>query len=158
MKKLTLGILITLSILNASEVTPTKVLELLGFNALYRHLCGPNSADVKVMKPMAEKISAYIIKNGIPKSLKDIPDLPYGLVGCKKVQENFEKCTFYQHKQFEIEMYILGDIDIEAYSKTTETGLRYELYKKDNDTQWVLSRKDIAFSSKIDGICNPMRQ
>ena len=46
--------------------------------------CGPDSADVKVMKPMAEKISEYIVKNGIPKSLKDIPDLPYRLEGCAR--------------------------------------------------------------------------
>ena len=49
--------------------------------------CGPDSADVKVMKPMAEKISEYIVKNGIPKSLKDIPDLPYRLEGCEKSEE-----------------------------------------------------------------------
>lgn len=55
-----------------------------GFNAYYHHACGPNSSDVKVMKPMAEKISAYIVKNGIPESLKDIPDLPYGLEGCER--------------------------------------------------------------------------
>jgi len=54
------------------------------------HSCGPNSADVKVMKPMAEKISEYIVKNGIPKSLKDIPDLPYGLEGCKSEQTYYK--------------------------------------------------------------------
>jgi len=46
--------------------------------------CGPNSADVKVMKPMAEKISEYIMQNGIPKSLKNIPDLPNKLGDCNK--------------------------------------------------------------------------
>ena len=54
------------------------------FNLYVRHTCGPNSADVKVMKPMAEKISEYIVKNGIPESLKDIPDLPYALEECER--------------------------------------------------------------------------
>jgi len=49
--------------------------------------CGPNRADVKVMKPMAEKISEYIVKNGIPESLQDIPNLPYGLEGCERKVE-----------------------------------------------------------------------
>jgi hypothetical protein len=58
---------------------------LIGLFYLYvSYSCGPNSADVKVMKPMAQKISEYIVKNGIPESLKDIPDLPYGLEGCER--------------------------------------------------------------------------
>jgi hypothetical protein len=36
------------------------------------------------MKPMAEKIADYIVENGIPESLKDIPDLPYRLEGCER--------------------------------------------------------------------------
>ena len=59
----------------------------LGFNPYYHYACGPNSSDVKVMKPMAQKISEYIVKNGIPESLKDIPDLPYALEGCEKKVE-----------------------------------------------------------------------
>jgi hypothetical protein len=43
--------------------------------------CGPNQSDVRVMKPMAEAISHYISKNGIPDSLEDIPNLPYKLSG-----------------------------------------------------------------------------
>jgi hypothetical protein len=66
-------------------VIATFVLGWFGFNAYYKHACGPNSADVKVMKPMAQAISDYIIKHGVPESLKDIPDLPYGLVGCERV-------------------------------------------------------------------------
>ena len=77
------------------------VLGVFGFNALYHHTCGPNSADVKVMKPMAEKISDYIVKNGIPKSLKDIPDLPYGLVGCRKNSIFLIDLYFYKNEQFE---------------------------------------------------------
>ena len=50
--------------------------------------CGTNSTyinkDVKIMKPMAEKISSYIVKNGIPESLKGIPNLPYKLEGCEE--------------------------------------------------------------------------
>jgi len=57
---------------------------LLGFSIYYKHTCDPNEEDIKVMKPMAKKISEYIVKNGIPKSLKDISDLPYALEKCRK--------------------------------------------------------------------------
>ena len=51
------------------------------------YACSPNLRDVKVMKPMAETIRDYIIKHGVPKSLQDIPNLPYELDGCDKKEE-----------------------------------------------------------------------
>jgi hypothetical protein len=135
------------------------VFGLWGFNLYYHHTCGPNSADVKVMKPMAEKISEYIVKNGIPESLKDIPDLPYGLEGCERKQENLEKCMFYEnHTKYEIEIYILGDTNIDIYSEKTKTGLRYELKKNSSSNQWFIDKRDIEYSSENSGICNPLRQ
>ena len=54
---------------------------IVGYIGYVCYTCGPNPKDVSVMKPMAEAISNYIVKNGIPKSLEDIPDLPYELEG-----------------------------------------------------------------------------
>jgi len=86
--------------------------------------CGPNSADVKVMKPMAEKISDYIIKNGIPESLKDIPDLPYGLVGC-------ENTSYYDKFDAKISNYIKVYSKEDADSKviTQECHFNYKSKK-----------------------------
>ena len=117
--------------------------------------CGPNMSDVKVMKPMAQKISDYIVKNGIPESLKDIPDLPYGLEGCKHIEKNFEECSFFRNnKKYEVEIYILGGVDITVSSLETETGLRHELKRSSLGYQWL---KDVAYSSKDSGICSTGR-
>ena len=135
------------------------IVNLIIFNAYYNFTCGPNSADVKVMKPMAKKISDYIVKNGIPKSLKDIPDLPYELEGCEKKQKNLEKCIFHtNNREYEVEIYILGDTSIEIYSEKTKTGLRYKLKKNSSSNQWLIDEQDIKYSSKNSGICNPLRQ
>jgi hypothetical protein len=127
-----------------------------GFGALYKHTCGPNSADVKVMKPMAEAISSYIIKHGVPKSLEDIPGLPYRLEGCERKQENLEECYFnFKNNRYESELYVLGGIYIEIYNNVSQTGLNYSL-RKNSEEKWKISKK--AFGSNISGICNPMRQ
>jgi len=159
----------------------------LGFNPYYKYTCGPNSADVKVMKPMAEKISDYIIKNGIPKSLKDIPDLPYGLVGC-------ENRSYYQGEYDEKMMnYIKLPSQNEANSKLIQQKCHFyylsKIYKIDihggyginvggdlymnidanSDTgmQYYFSidknekiyyKHSGAYSSKSDGICKPWKQ
>ena len=55
--------------------------------------CGPDREVVRVAKPVAKIIADDIVKNGIPKSLKDIEGLPYELEGCKKTQK-YKKDTF----------------------------------------------------------------
>lgn len=82
------------------------VVSFMMFHYYYKYACGPNRIDVKVMQPMAEKISDYIVKYGIPKSLKDIPDLPYNLEGCKK-NITFKKYT--------------GSEDIDVYNQDEAT-------------------------------------
>jgi len=47
-------------------------------------MCRPDGEVVRVATPMVEKIADYIVKHGVPDSLADIPDLPYGLEGCSK--------------------------------------------------------------------------
>jgi len=91
------------------------------------HSCGPNSADVKVMKPMAEKISAYIVKNGIPKSLKDIPDLPYRLERCKSKQTYYK----FDNKKFAyIEVFLKEDAESNMRDETCH-------FKKNNRSYYI---------------------
>jgi len=61
-------------------------------------MCRPDGEVVRVATPMVEKIADYIVKHGVPESLEDIPDLPYGFDECKvsvkyekKIGDNFIK-------------------------------------------------------------------
>lgn len=65
---------------------PVVLLVLIGLSRGF--FCGPNSKDVEVMQPMTKKISDYIVQNGVPESLKDIPGLPYELE-CEKAKEEY---------------------------------------------------------------------
>ena len=142
--------------------------------------CGPNSADVKVMKPMAEKISEYIVKNGIPKSLKDIPDLPYRLEGCEKSEGYLnmidghmqkvpkEKAILYNFKEecsysnMKLQFWLQKDLKENAIgislnmNSPDETYIEYGGGAKE-DGKIRFNEKNIG-SSKTSGICNPMRQ
>jgi len=46
--------------------------------------CRPDSQVVRIATPMVEKIADHIVANGVPESLADIPELPYGLEGCER--------------------------------------------------------------------------
>jgi len=128
---------------------------IIGLTVLNRIACGPNSHDVKIMKPEAKAIADYVVKNGVPKSLKDIPDLPYGLVECEHIQHNLERCIFYRNNaKYRTEIYILGDMSIEIYADKTDTGLRYDLNKYSNN-QWEISKSNISYSGKSSGFCAP---
>jgi len=158
----------------------TMVVGTMVFSSMYEKECTPNEEDVKVMKPMAETISNYIVKHGIPKSLEDIPDLPYELE-CEEVEEEYlamnyinmvpvkknkaqlynkkEKCHF---ENIELSYWLQNDltdgaisasIDMHSSNKTIySTGLYIG-----KDGKFKKDKVDIG-SSKTDGICNPMRQ
>ena len=156
------------------------IVSLVGFNYFYNYTCGANSADVKVMKPMAQKISDYIIKNGIPESLKDIPDLPYGLVGCKKEityadagytprtyrteksqwEEKVEICHF---KNITLRFRLAKDlIQKDAtwngsliMDSSHDTGLWMEIEEHDNEKIYF---GKMSFSGSTKGICRPWKQ
>ncbi len=146
--------------------------------------CGPCLRDMIIMQPMAEKISAYIIKHGIPERLEDIPDLPYRLEGCvRKVEysDNEKKVNsikeavygnfsmdcmiFAKTKKYSFSLlftYIYTDSDctgnFEIFNPSSKTVLNYSYDCK--NMQIVLYEKHgkTIGSSKTDGICNPMRQ
>ena len=46
--------------------------------------CRPNYSVVKTATPMVEKMADYIVNQGMPDSLEQIPDLPYMLNQCEK--------------------------------------------------------------------------
>jgi hypothetical protein len=81
-------------------------------------MCRPDGEVVRVATPMVEKIADYIVKHGVPESLADIPDLPYGLEGCsrkevywtatrpKKIVDNKENADYvviYEYCQLNID-------------------------------------------------------
>ena len=151
----------------------------MAFSYKYQKECGPDSADVKVMKPMAKAISDYIVKHGIPKSLSEIPNLPYRLEGCereeyysgaygKKVpkREAFGYDIDIQCKtERDITVTVGSFIDFE--DNTTYMGVNFEspnrtvygisMQKKANETTYEIEEdKPVRFKS--DGICNPLKQ
>ena len=137
----------------------TVVVGTMVFFSQYEKECRPNEGDVKVMKPMGKVISNYIIKHGIPKSLKDIPDLPYALIGCNKSQENVEDCNFFLNEvRYDLTLYEyhIGSLSIKIKNRISKTGIYYNLKRNNRHSGWDLV-KEKAYSSKSTGICNPMR-
>ncbi|MGB5965619.1 MAG: hypothetical protein WBG65_08795 [Sulfurimonadaceae bacterium] len=132
---------------------------ILGSYYLYvAYTCGPNSADVKVMKPQAEVITNYILKHGIPESLAEIRGLPYKLDRCKREMHNLERCTYsINTNMYEIEIYNLSSLNVHIYNEKSETGLRFRMKYEESNKKWILVEKNIAYSSKNNGICNPLR-
>jgi len=130
--------------------TPFILLALFAFARFVS--CGPNWEVVRVAKPVAKIIADDIVKNGIPKSLKNIEGLPYVLEGCERKEVYWDKhlkvknkqkanwseifldCNFNTNKK---KYYIhirqatnLGntldrDIDLKLYNKETYTGIKY---------------------------------
>lgn len=139
------------------------------FYVYAKYTCGPNPFTVKKMKPMAEKISEYIIKNGVPKSLKDIPGLPYRLEGCERDKEfdYQENCKFknktielsFQHGKYTVDNVRFEKATIEmkkSVNNTTETGILIDFEKKNG--KFVQVGNMSIYSGKDSGICSPMRQ
>ena len=123
--------------------------------------CGPNSADVRLMKPQAEAISNYILKNGIPESLNKISGLPYALEGCSKQTKTEETCSYRNNnKLYTINFYrfMPGSytlrIDTAHENGITRVAAHFE---EQNNGTWILESLNahLAFGK---GLCNPMRQ
>jgi hypothetical protein len=122
------------------------------FSKIY---CGPSLIDIYRMKPMAEKISTYIVKHGIPKSLKDIPDLPYGL----ECDSSGKECYF-KNGEYEVRFYkpSYGGYELKLSAKSSKTYYK-DYFKLTKDSKFILNKDDSgSYSLKNTGICNPMRQ
>lgn len=120
--------------------------------------CAPNPEDVKVMKPQAEVITNYILENGIPESMENIVNLPYEWDKCERTSKNVEWCYFKIGEiDHSVRLYVLGDnIYLKTYNQKSETGVFTDIEKVDR-YKWVVSEKSIPYSTKDDGICNPLR-
>ncbi|MEJ2526968.1 MAG: hypothetical protein P8Y49_02560 [Sulfurovaceae bacterium] len=134
------------------------------FNSYVMKTCLPNAKDVEIMTPQAEVITNYILKNGIPKSLAEIPDLPYRLVDCKWTEKNVEWCYFdVDENRYSIRTYIVSGnyntyIYMKIYDEKSETGIFTEIDKKSNNNRFEIIDSCKPYSTKNDGVCNPMRQ
>jgi len=156
------------------------------FHLFVSYSCGPNSADVKVMKPMAQKIADYIVAHGIPKSLADIPDLPYEVEGCErrvtyknstiipikivKTEEdaNFaiieEGCTFQEDsKKYSLSIFFTKDYDdtigegnLKLINWQSATAISY-IFKGAKEHKFVLQYIPKFYSGNTSGICAPFR-
>lgn len=118
--------------------------------------CGPNPKDVAVMKPMVEKISDYIVKNGIPKSLKDIQGLPYELE-CSKSNS----CYFISNSnRYSISFYkpSYGGYELKVMSYKTKTAYK-NYFNISKNNHLIFNENDSgAYSLKSTGICSSMKQ
>ena len=137
---------------------------IIGLFILYTNkACGPNAKDVEIMTPQAEAVSNYILKNGIPESLAKIPNLPYKFEECKWTEKNVEWCYFnVDEKKYSTRLYFVDyhkgiDIDIRIHNKESDTGIYTEIEKK-SDTTYKIADHLKSYSTKSDGICNPLRQ
>ena len=127
-----------------------------GYYLYVTYTCGPNRADVKVMKPQAEAITAYILKDGIPETLADIPNLSYQWGQCKMTSKNIELCHFKKNNTlYRTKIDHLFCI-LDIYNEKSETGV-FVNFEKLNDGTWRVSKKLTPYSTKNDGICNPMK-
>jgi len=147
---------------------------ILGSYHLYvSHTCGPNKEDVKVMKPMAEAISSYIIKHGVPEKLEDIPGLPYKLEDCE-IDNELDRytCKFVnRNRVYEVSYNWnqggkLKFINLALYQYQSKTGVEYDLEYNDKLQKWMMApeieggkyRNIRIYDNKTSGICNPMKQ
>lgn len=147
--------------------------------------CRPNYFVVKTAKPVAEKIADYIVKNGIPERLDKIPDLPYKLTNCKRVEnywkehkqvknkdiaetiEIFMSCTF-DHRTKILSKYEVYDvtlkynnsfkqIDIDIINNSANTGIGYEL-KENNNSKYKITFFSNGYTLKSNGVCRSFKQ
>ena len=135
-----------------------SLLILLSYHLYVSYQCGPNKKDVAVMKPMAEAISNYIVKNGIPKSLKDIPGLPYELE-CK--EDNGNSCYFVvngNHYSISYSVLASGTRILGSFAAKSRTGYQIEFAISEENKTLINKKNSGAYSMKNTGICNPMKQ
>ena len=134
----------------------------LNFSAIWN--CGPNEKEVELMKPQAEAISKYILENGLPKSMLEIPNVPYEWDRCERESWNVEYCYFYFYENFyTARLYFLGEsyksIFLYIENEKSETGVSFTVIQelKDGLETNKLVENLKAYSTKDDGLCNPMR-
>ena len=118
--------------------------------------CEPSFKDIKVMQPMAKAISNYIVKHGIPKSLSEIPGVPYA------IHRKKDNSGFYYFKASDNKYIVYQKArNMIEFQSNTKRGNGYTwlwlIYKIDRQGHYSLSRKEY-FLAHGSGICSSMRQ
>ena len=162
------------------------VLILGGYYLYVTYTCGPNRADVKVMKPQTDAIVQYILTGGVSKPLSGLSGLPYQLTDCErsevywdknnpyKIAESIEdsdlleikeKCIFTKNDEkyktkmrFSIRFNASSFGELTVENQESETAIRYLFKQKNSNQSYIISNEPHFYSFKISGICNPMRQ
>ena len=72
--------------------------------------------------------------------------------------DNYQKCYFnVQDQKYSVKFDVLvNHVYMKIYNKKRETGLIFG-FKKDENEEWVIRKIIKPYSTKDDGICNPMR-
>ena len=166
----------------------TPIIIIMIWSILRLFACNPDREVVKVASSVAKIIADDILKNGIPKSLKDIKGLPYPLKRCvrrevfkdKDRQEvskdnaayvNYdESCFFIKNKKiYSVNLHFMysfrlikGNGNLDIYNQETYTGIEYYFeYLKDKGT-WFLPKKSYGnpqiYDGKTSGVCSTFRQ
>jgi len=120
------------------------------------YACSPNLRDVRVMKPIGDKIDKYLTTKGKPVSLDSIPDLPYKLK-CSSLYS----CSFRNGEKL-YKIWIDDNyyaFSLEIYIPKSKTGIVY-MYDGNNSKYELKNYKEnpLIYSRKRTGICNPMKQ
>jgi len=166
-------------------ITPFIVLGL--FIVARLLLCNPNREVIKVASPIAKIIADDIVKNGIPKSLKDIEGLSYELEGCersevyKKGSPNrievktkdkadyiviTETCYFEKNNLlYSVELWAIENFyknswsngNFYVYNLKNHTGIKYLIKQKQNTNKWYIE-EFYLFDNKTSGICTTFKQ
>jgi len=172
---------ILLKILAGIIIIPILFFSIFGIIRLFA--CGPDREVVKVASPVAKIIADDILKNGIPKSLKDIEGLPYALEGCVRQEEYLgenrkpiskeksyymiinDKCYFKKNsKKYAIEYLFSSNYHntLTIFNGKTSTGIDYYFNYSKEINRFVLSKEfdknPRIYDGKTSGVCSTFRQ
>ena len=162
------------------------VLILGGYYLYVSYTCGPNTTDLKVMKPQGTVIVNYILESGIHESLADIENSLYDMKGCKR-NERYEEdsykftknkdeadymiikeeCHFEtEGRKYEVDFWFVEHFKtIDSTHGTlrlrniiTKTGILYSFQiDRNGNITTDFQKYPVIYSVKSTGICNPMR-
>jgi len=117
--------------------------------------CEPNAKDIELMKPQVEVITKYILENGIPTTMVEIPNLPYKLELCTHPITYREECSFtINYETYRLNLYEPSSLELSIFNIKTKTLLVHEFRKSDNRWKFIEIRESNIEPSKF---CNPFR-
>ncbi len=165
-----LGLVFVLFVVSVSVKLPQKKAYMLlffniaviaGYFLMLCISCGPNSTDVRAMKPLGNAINRYLTTKGKPPSLESIPDLPYKLKCGSPYSCTFEK----EGRVYRVWLDLWSpptSYALKLYHDNHRTGVSFYYEFKNNkfilDRSTPQDRNPHIYSRKRTGICSPMSQ